>query len=102
MIEGLQARNKAQATMIVTLNQQVSALQTELNILKNNKNSNNSHTPPCKDENRVKKNQSLPKPTGLKIGGQPGHEGNTLECRPVVPHILKCKPVITKYVRHTY
>ena len=92
MIEGLQALNKAQATMIVTLNQQVAALQTALTILKNKKDSSNSHTPPSKDENRVKKNQSLRKPTGLKIGGQPGHEGKTLECRSVVDEVVKHSP----------
>lgn len=92
MIEGLKALNEAQATMIITLNQQVSILQTELAVLKNKKNSNNSHTPPSKDENRVKKNQSLRKPTDLKIGGQPGHEGKTLECRSVVDEVVKHSP----------
>lgn len=92
MIAGLKALNEAQATMIITLNQQVSILQTELAVLKNKKNSNNSHTPPSKDENRVKKNQSLRKPTDLKIGGQPGHEGKTLECRSVVDEVVKHSP----------
>ena len=43
------------------------------------KNSTNSSIPPSKDENRVKKNQSLRKSTGLKSGGQKGHKGNTLK-----------------------
>ena len=89
MIAGLQALNEAQATMIITLNQQIVALQAEVAILKNKKNSGNSHTPPSKDENRIKKNQSLRKPTNLKIGGQPGHEGKTLECRSVVDEVVK-------------
>jgi len=89
MIAGLQALNEAQATLIVTLNKQVAASQAEVAILKNKKNSGNSHTPPSKDENRVKKNQSLRKPTDLKIGGQPGHEGKTLECRSVVEDVVK-------------
>jgi len=92
MIEALKATVDAQATMIIALNQQLSIVETELAVLKNKKNSNNSHTPPSKDENRVKKNQSLRKPTDLKIGGQPGHEGKTLECRSVVDEVVKHSP----------
>ena len=47
-----------------------------------NKNSNNSSTPPSKenmkDEN-IRRTKSLRKPTGRKPGGQLGHEGSTLK-----------------------
>lgn len=43
------------------------------------KNSNNSSIPPSKYENRPKKTQSLRENSGKKPGGQPGHEGHTLE-----------------------
>jgi transposase len=43
------------------------------------KNSNNSSTPPSKDDNRPKRTNSLREQTNRKVGGQPGHEGKTLE-----------------------
>ena len=98
MIAGLQALNEAQANQIVTMNQLIAALQAEVGLLKKNapqtvkKNSNNSHTPPSKDENRPRKNQSLREPTDRKAGGQPGHQGTTLECRSQVDETIKHSP----------
>ncbi len=43
------------------------------------KNSSNSSIAPSKDENRPKKNQSLRRSTGKKVGGRPGRKGNTLK-----------------------
>jgi len=43
------------------------------------KNSNNSHIPPSKDENRPLRNQSLREKSDKKVGGQAGHEGKTLQ-----------------------
>jgi transposase len=45
----------------------------------NPKNSHNSSIPPSKDDNRPFKSKSLREVTGKKPGGQPGHEGKTLE-----------------------
>lgn len=55
------------------------ALKEELSKQKIKKNSNNSSIPPSKDENRKRRNNSLREKTGKKIGGQKGHDGNTLK-----------------------
>jgi transposase len=74
------------------LDAKVAALETELAVYKNKKNSNNSHIPPSQDQNRPKKNQSLRVPTDKKAGGQPGHKGATLECSSQVDEIIKHSP----------
>jgi transposase len=74
------------------LEAKVAALEAELAVYKNKKNSNNSHIPPSQDQNRPKKNQSLRVPTDKKAGGQPGHEGATLECSSQVDEIIKHSP----------
>jgi len=73
---------------------EISTLKTELAIYKNPKNSNNSSIPPSKDENRVKKNQSLREKSGKKSGGQPGHQGNTLAMVSVPDQIIRHLPQI--------
>jgi transposase len=83
---------KAQAETIAKLEAKVKELEAEILILKNKKNSNNSHIPPSKDENRAKKNKSLRIKTDNKVGGQLGHEGKTLECRTVVDEVVKHSP----------
>ncbi len=59
------------------------------------KNSGNSSTPPSKEPMRdeiVRRTKSLRKPSGRKPGGQPGHEGNTLELNDSVDNIVDEKP----------
>jgi transposase len=56
------------------------------------KNSRNSSIPPSKDENRPFKNKSLRKKTGRKPGGQPGHEGTTLQMAEQPDKIKEHKP----------
>ncbi len=106
LIKVLQETVSAQSKMIAALKDgyaitdklieaqscQIKNLETEIALLKNKKNSNNSHLPPSKDENRVKRNQSLRKKTDRKPGGQPGHEGTTLECSNEIDEVIKHSP----------
>ena len=77
---------------IEQLEARVKTLEAENALLKNKKNSNNSHTPPSQDQNRPRKNQSLREPTDKKAGGQPGHEGATLQCSSTVDETIKHSP----------
>ena len=55
------------------------------------KNSGNSSIPPSKEmmkDEVVRRTKSLRKPTGKKPGGQPGHEGGTLEKNDVADNIV--------------
>lgn len=93
LIVALRESNATQALMIDTLNAKVKNLEEEIALLKNKKNSNNSHIPPSKDENRVKKNQSLRERAGKQVGGQPGHEGTALECSSKIDEVIKYSTV---------
>jgi transposase len=83
---------KSQAETIVRLEAKVKILEAEIALLKNKKNSNNSHIPPSQDPNRPKKNQSLREPTDKKIGGQPGHDGTTLKFSSQIDETVKHIP----------
>jgi transposase len=91
-IEELLLIIKKQQALIEQLQAKVSSLEYELAIIKNLKNSNNSHMPPSKDENRPARNQSLRKSSGKKPGGQPGHEGKTLEFSTKVNKVIQHIP----------
>ena len=67
-------------------------LRERLSKYENPKNSRNSSIPPSKDENRPKKNQSLRRPSGKKVGGQPGHKGSTLEMVAAPDNIIDLVP----------
>lgn len=81
--------NAMQSILINAQNIQIKNLEAEVALLKNIKNSNNSHIPPSKDENRVKKNQSLREKTDKSVGGQSGHEGTTLKGSIEVDEVIK-------------
>ena len=66
-------------------------LRDRLSRYENQRNSRNSSIPPSQDENRPKKNQSLRKSSGKKLGGQPGHKGKTLEMTATPDIIIKLK-----------
>ena len=63
---------------IITLEKELARLQSELEAYKHPKNSQNSSIPPSKDENRIQRNKSLRKKSENPVGGQKGHEGNSL------------------------
>jgi len=53
------------------------------------KDSNNSSVPPSKDENRPPRTSSLREKSDRKVGGQPGHEGKTLEMTETPDEIIE-------------
>lgn len=71
-IERLNKIIQEQATII-------SDLKARLDRFDNPKNSRNSSIPPSHDFTKPKRTKSLRKSSGKKSGGQPGHEGITLE-----------------------
>ena len=54
-------------------------LKSKLADYQTKKNSNNSSKPPSSDFNNIKKTKSLKKSSGKKVGGQPGHQGNSMK-----------------------
>lgn len=79
-------------TLVAVLLKKVEELQAELAFYKTPKNSNNSSIPPSKDENRIKRTQSLREKTNKKNGGQLGHEGSTLQMAAVPDEIIRHIP----------
>lgn len=54
-------------------------LKSKLADYQTKKNSNNSSKPPSSDFGNLKKTKSLKKSSGKKVGGQPGHKGNSIK-----------------------
>lgn len=69
-------------SQISELNKIVEALKKEIHLLRNGKNSGTSHTPPSHQIGRSN-SKSLRGKTDRKPGGQPGHEGSTLQIKQV-------------------
>jgi transposase len=61
------------------LNLRLEVVEQQLAKLLTRKDSHNSSIPPSKDENRPNRTNSLREKSDKKVGGQPGHEGKTLE-----------------------
>ena len=70
----------------------ITELKARIYELEHPKNSNNSSIPPSKDENRVKRNQSLRERSGKRPGAQPGHEGSMLKMTEQPDEIIKYIP----------
>jgi transposase len=77
--EELRKENQHLKEIINTLLSKISSLETRLARVENPKNSRNSSIPPSHDYSRPPKTRSLRERSGKKPGGQPGHEGITLE-----------------------
>ncbi|MBW6481353.1 MAG: IS66 family transposase [Bacteroidales bacterium] len=72
----MQARELAKIPLLIA---RIEVLERELARYKTKKDSNNSSLPPSKDENRPPRTSSLREKGNRKVGGQPGHDGKTLE-----------------------
>jgi transposase len=79
IIEELKRIVLMQSQEITRLITQINVLERELARYTTRKDSNNSSMPPSKDENRQPRTSSLREKGNRKAGGQPGHEGKTLE-----------------------
>ncbi len=69
----------------------IEALQEEIRLLRNGKNSGTSHTPPSHQIGRSNA-KSLREKTDRKTGGQPGHEGSTLQIKEVPDETINHLP----------
>jgi len=92
LIRILVEQQKEMKKTIDALIAKIASLDAELVLYKNKKNSNNSHIPPSQDQNRPKRNQSQREKTGKKPGGQPGHEGTTVEFNPTIDEVIEHRP----------
>ena len=74
---------------IEVLQRRINDLENELARYKTRKDSSNSSLPPSKDENKPPRTSSLREKSGRKAGGQPGHEGKTLEMTDTPDEIIE-------------
>jgi len=82
----MQARELAKIPMLIA---RIEVLERELERYTTRKDSNNSSMPPSKDENRPPRTSSLREKGNRKAGGQPGHEGKTLEMTETPDEIIE-------------
>ncbi|MBW6481077.1 MAG: IS66 family transposase [Bacteroidales bacterium] len=84
LILELQEQNKK-------LQQQITSLQEQVELLKNGRKSKTSSTPPSHDYSRSNQ-RSLRKQSNRKTGGQIGHEGTTLHMKEIPDEIVEYRP----------
>lgn len=89
IIEELERIILMQAQEIKLLKARITDLEQKLERFINRKDSNNSSLPPSKDENRPPRTSSLREKSERKAGGQPGHEGKTLEMTDIPDEIIE-------------
>lgn len=84
-------------TKVTRLESLIEKLLDKIDDLTHRKNSRNSSISPSKDENRPLKTKSLRTNQGKKAGGQPGHEGSTLEMIANPDSIIEHKPEFSNH-----
>ena len=89
----MQARELAKIPLLIA---RIEALERELARYKTKKDSRNSSLPPSKDENRPPRTSSLREKGGRKAGGQPGHDGKTLEMADIPDEIIEHRACFCK------
>jgi len=89
IIEDLKRIVLMQSQEITRLIAKINVLERELSGYTTKKDSNNSSMPPSKDENRPPRTSSLRDKGNRKTGGQPGHEGKTLEMTDAPDEIIE-------------
>jgi transposase len=89
IIEELKRIVLMQAQENTLLKARIDVLERELARYTTRKNSNNSSMPPSKDENKPPRTSSLREKSNRKAGGQPGHEGKTLEMTETPDEIIE-------------
>lgn len=82
---------RLQVLQIPKLIKLIESLREEIRLLRNGKKSDTSSTPPSHDFGRSN-SKSLRIKTGLKSGGQLGHEGRTLQIKAVPDEIIEHIP----------
>ena len=82
----MQAQELAKIPLLIA---RIEVLERELERYTTRKDSNNSSLPPSKDENRPRRTSSLREKSNRKAGGQPGHEGKTLEMTETPDEIIE-------------
>jgi transposase len=92
LIEQLFVEIKALKERMLVLEKENTFLREKLSKYENPKNSRNSSVPPSKDENRPPKTKSLREQSDRKVGGQKGHEGNTLKMTQTPDEIITYLP----------
>jgi len=89
VIEELKHIIQVQAQENKLLKARIADLERKVEQLTIRKDSNNSSVPPSKDENRPPRTSSLREKSDRKVGGQPGHDGKTLEMTENPDEIIK-------------
>jgi len=82
----MQAQELAKIPLLIA---RIEVLERELERYTTRKDSNNSSLPPSKDENRQPRTSSLREKSNRKAGGQPGHEGKTLDMTETPDEIIE-------------
>jgi transposase len=82
----MQAQELSKIPLLIA---RIEVLERELERYTTRKDSNNSSLPPSKDENRQPRTSSLREKSNRKAGGQPGHEGKTLEMTETPDEIIE-------------